>query len=112
MVNILVNNFLDGRRACYLAYARASNVLYLVNDNGDALLPGQSLITSGTANNSQCTVSWSNTPISGNGNSLTLTLSITFSSGFAGYRVFYLAARDVNEGNNTGWQAMGSWAMR
>jgi hypothetical protein len=33
---------------------------------------------------------------------------MTFGAGFAGNRVFYLAARDVNELNNRGWQAMGS----
>jgi len=112
VVNILVNDFLDGRHACYLAYARSYNVLYLMNDNGDALLAGQPLSSGGTTSNSQCTVSWSNTPASGNGNSLTLALSIGFNSGFVGNRVFYLAARDVNEANNTGWQAMGSWTMR
>jgi len=36
--HILLNDFLDGRHACYLAYARSINVLYLVNDAGDGLL--------------------------------------------------------------------------
>ena len=36
------------------------------------------------------------------GITLTLTLNMTFGSGFAGNRVFYLAARDVNEQNNAG----------
>ena len=38
VVNILINNFLDGRNACYLAYSRSAGVLYLVNDAGTALL--------------------------------------------------------------------------
>ena len=42
---------------------------------------------------------------------LPLTLNMTFGAGFAGNRVFYLAARDVNELNNRGWQAMGSWTV-
>jgi len=110
--NILVNNFLDGRHGCYLAYARPINIVYLVNDVGDGLLPGQSLSTSGTVSNSQCTVSWGSGAVVQGGNNVTLTLDIAFSPAFGGNRVFYLAARDRSEGNNTGWQSMGTWTVR
>lgn len=110
--NILVNDALDGRHACYLAYARSINVLYLVNDNGDALLAGQVLNTSGRVSNSQCAVTWSSSPVSGSGNNLTLTLGITFAPAFGGNRIFFLAARDVNEANNTGWNTMGTWTVQ
>ena len=30
-----MNDGIDGRRACYLAYRRPLNALYLVNDTGD-----------------------------------------------------------------------------
>jgi len=110
--NVLVNSALDGRHGCYLAYARPINVLYLVNDNGDGLLPGQSLNASGTLSNSQCTVSWGNNPVAASGNNLSLSLNIGFNSGFGPDLVFYLAARDVNETNNTGWQAMGTWTVQ
>jgi len=110
--NILVNNILNGLSACYLAYARPINVLYLTNDSGDALLPGQSLGTGGTLGNSQCTVSWGNAAVTAAGNYLTLSLNIAFSPAFGGNRIFYLAARDVNEGNNTGWQTMGTWTVQ
>src|ERR1019366_7755257 len=36
IVNVLINTFLDGRAACYLAYSRSANTLYIVGDNGDA----------------------------------------------------------------------------
>ena len=39
VVNVLVNNNLDGRFACYLAYSKPNNLLYLMNDAGTALLP-------------------------------------------------------------------------
>jgi hypothetical protein len=110
--NVLVNSALDGRHGCYLAYARSINVLYLVNDNGDALLPGQSLNTSGTLSNSQCTVSWGSSAVAASGNNLSLSLNIAFNSGFGPNLIFYLAARDVNEANNTGWQAMGTWTVQ
>jgi len=107
--NILINNFIDGRHACYLAYARPLNVLYLVNDTGDALLPGQSLATSGSLSNSQCTVSWASAAANAAGTNLALTLTIAFNALFGGNRVFHLAARDTTEADNTGWQAMGTW---
>ena len=110
--NILINSALDGRHACYLAYARSLNVLYLVNDTGDALLPGQALNASGSINNSQCTVSWGAAPVNASGNGLALTLNIAFSLTFGGNRVFYLAARDIHEGNNTDWQPMGTWTVQ
>jgi len=43
VVNILINNFLDGRAACYLAYSEPLNVLYLVNDSGTGLSAGLAL---------------------------------------------------------------------
>ena len=112
VINMLVNGFLDGRHGCYLAYSRPINTLYLINDNGDALLAGQSLAGSGSLTNSQCTVAWGGGAVVAGGNSLALTLNLTFLSGFGGNRVFYLAARDGNEANNTGWQAMGTWTVQ
>src|SRR6266478_871062 len=37
VLNVLINNALDGRQACYLAYSQPQNVLYLVNDAGTAI---------------------------------------------------------------------------
>ena len=37
--------------------------------------------------------------------------NIAFTAAFNGNRIFYLAARDVNEANNTGWQSMGTWTV-
>ena len=110
--NILINTALDGRHACYLAYARTINVLYLVNDTGTALLPGASLGTSGSISNSQCAASWGNNAVTTNGNNLNLALNIGFSPGCGPNLIFYLAARDLNEANNTGWQASATWVAQ
>jgi len=112
VANILVNGALDGRHACYLAYARSINVLYLVNDTGDGLLPGQSLNIGGNLSNSQCAVSWGSNAVAANGNTLSLSLNIGFTPGFGPNLVFYLAARDVNEANNTDWQAKATWSVQ
>jgi hypothetical protein len=110
--NILINGALDGRQGCYLAYARSFNVLYLANDNGGGLLPGQSLNSTGSLSNSQCMVGWGSNPVAGSGNGLSLSLNIGFTAGFGPNLIFYLAARDGNESNNTGWQAMGTWVAQ
>ncbi|SPF55897.1 exported hypothetical protein [Candidatus Sulfopaludibacter sp. SbA4] len=107
--DILINSSLDGRHACYIAYSQPFNTLYLENDNGDGLLPGQSMAASGSVSNSQCTVSWGGGAVTAGGNNLSLTLNITFTAAFGGDRIVYLAARDVNEANNTDWHAMGTW---
>lgn len=108
VVNMLINNFLDGRQACYLAYSRPFSVLYLVNDSGTGLSPGLTLGGSGTIGNSQCTVASAGSSASGAGNVLTVVLNISFTAAFNGNRVIYLAARDSTDANNSGWQALGS----
>ncbi|MEO8026645.1 MAG: BACON domain-containing carbohydrate-binding protein [Bryobacteraceae bacterium] len=110
VVNILINNALDGRQACYLAYGRSINALYLINDTGDDLLPALVLNGAGSVSNSQCTINGSQSSFTGTGNTLTLALDITFAAGFAGNKITYLAARDVAE-NNSGWQALGTWQV-
>jgi hypothetical protein len=110
--NILINTSIDGRHACYLAFARTINTLYLMNDAGDTLSTGQSMAVAGSVSNSQCTVTWGVGAVSGSGNNLALTLNIGFAASFAGNRTLYLAARDVNEANTTDWQSMGTWTVQ
>jgi hypothetical protein len=111
VVDILINNFLDGRHACYLAYSVPSNTLYLVDDAGDAGGPfagGMVLSGPGSIHNSQCTVTAGSTPVSAGGNVLTLSLNIALGAG--GNQIIYMAARDA-AGNNSGWQALGTWGV-
>ncbi|SPF52652.1 exported hypothetical protein [Candidatus Sulfopaludibacter sp. SbA4] len=49
------------------------------------------------------------TPVNAGGSNLSLTLNIAFTAAFAANRVIYVAARDVNESNNTDWHAMATW---
>ena len=45
-----------------------------------------------------------------NATTLTLKLNVTFTAGFGGNQVVYLAARD-QAGDNSGWQASGVWQV-
>ena len=110
VMNVLINNYLDGRQACYIAYVQQGNVLYLVNDAGDAGGPfAGSLVLSGSGSvgNSQCTINGVGSSAVASGNTLTLTLNMSFSTAFGGNKVVYLAARDTAF-SNTGWQTLGA----
>jgi len=116
IVNVLINSAIDGRQACYLAYVAASNTLFLVDDAGDAGGPFAGGIVlnggGGTIQNSQCAVSGVGSSALSAGNSLTLTLSVTFRGSFTGHWILYVAGRDVVGANNTDWQAMGTWTVQ
>ena len=107
VVNVLINNVLDGRHACYLAYSRPANALYIVADNGDSTkISGKVMDGKGTVGNSQCTVNLAGSSAMGEGNTLTLVLDLSFTASFAGNKVVYTAARDLSQ-NNSGWQTVG-----
>jgi hypothetical protein len=115
-VNVLINNFIDGRQACYLAYVASSNTLVLVNDAGAAAGPyAGSMVLSGSngsVQNGQCSVSGAGSTVAYAAGAMTLTLNITFQAKFAGNRVVYVAGRDIADGNNTDWQAVGTWTVQ
>ncbi len=110
VVNLLINNALNGDAACYVAYSRPLRVLYLVNDGGPAsgLSPGLTLGGSGTLANTQCTIfGTGSSAVETGGDTLQLNLNIGFGSGFAGNRLVYAAARGVDESLNSGWAVVG-----
>jgi len=112
VVDVLINNALDGRRACYIAFTPSSNSLLLVDDAGDAGGPYQGLVLpgSGSIANGQCTINGAGSSATGSGTTLTLTLAITFSAGFAGNKIVYLSAQDKSAANS-GWQALDTWSV-
>lgn len=111
VANILMNSAIDGRHACYLAFVPSSGSLFLVDDAGNAGGPyaGTVIPGGGSVSNSQCAAGGPGSTFSASGNTLTLTIPITFTHGFAGNQLFFLAAR--NNTQNSGWQAVGSAAV-
>jgi hypothetical protein len=117
IVNLIINRFLDGRKACYLAYVAPTNTLILVNDAGDAGGPyAGSMKLDGRTNagisNSQCAVNGSGSAVALSPNTLSLTLNLSFRPAFAANHVIYAAGRDAANGNNTDWQAVGTFTVR
>ncbi len=112
IVNALINQYLDGQRACYIAYSQPSQVLYLVNDQGpgSGLSAGLKLGRSDSVGNSQCTIFSASSSATGSGNLLTLNLDIAFKSDFTGNKIIYLAAQSISN-VSSGWQRMGVFAI-
>ncbi len=111
ITNILVNNGLDAKSACYLAYIASINTVVLVDDAGHAGGPFMGALVPGAATtiqNSQCSVSGAGGSVVSSGGTLTLTLHIAFQPGLRGNQIIYVAGRDVNNLNNTDWQPMGT----
>jgi len=116
VINLLINGAIDGRKACYLAYVPSAGTLYLVDDAGDAGGPfAGSMPINGTnvgVQNSQCAVNGSGSIVTTAANTLSLTLNISLTSALSGNRILYAAGRDGAGGNNSGWQAVGTWSVQ
>jgi len=65
---MLINYGVDGAGACYLQYSPPTNVIYLMNDQGNAWSAGKSLGTAGTLANSQCQLNLAASSVSMSGN--------------------------------------------
>ena len=118
LVDVLFNNYLDGIQACYVAYSKYYGMLLLVDDGGDSAGPYAGYLTvpstgsiTGSMSNSQCTVNGTGSSAAGSGNTLTLTLNVSFTPAFAGNRIFYTAAGNAAGTENSGWQALGAWTV-
>ncbi len=110
VVNVLVNDFVDGRVACYFAYIVGSRTLAIVEDFGNAgALSGGVLGTADVVGNSQCSTNLATATATVSGTNLDLALDLTFTDKLAGDRIFYLAARGSDESRrNSGWQPKGT----
>lgn len=98
--------------ACYIHYDASSNLVYLADNTSANWLGGFVPSSSGSASNSQCTISGTGSspnPTS-SGTQLGLTLTVTFQTSFSGTKNEYLYALD-SSGVYTGWQQMGTWSV-
>ena len=108
----LINSAIDGRAACYVAYYRPGNRLYLYPDNGDGTQATDIALTgNNTISNSQCSISAQGSLVETNGNTLTVKLPIAFKPAFAGFKGVWLAAQTMGAVETCDWQALGAWAV-
>jgi hypothetical protein len=93
---------------CSMSYNPATNLLALQDDSGTTWQ--SALLGSGTVQNSQCTVNLAASSESTNGQVLSLALSLTFNSAYAGAKNIYSYATPIN-GVSTGWKTVGTWSI-
>ena len=105
-VGVLFNTAAAASGACAVIYNSAQSTLALLTDAGaqpaGSIAPG-----SGSQQNSQCVLSGSGSSVSVFGNTLTLSLTLTFLPAFTGTKNVYMDAANLYEAVN--WQAEGSW---
>ncbi len=105
---ILVNASAGTSFACWITYVPSSNSFALADDT-----PSAGSVTTppgGTSvQNDQCTLNAGLSSAAISGNTLTLTVSLTFQSGFAGAKSVYLSAADATSA--TGFVTLGSWTV-
>ena len=96
---------------CYL-YATQSTppLLWLMSDDGTTWSSPITLGSSGTLQNSQCTVNAAGSSFSGTGNNVTLNLALSFTASFGGAQNVYTSAQDATW-LSTGWQQLGTWTV-
>jgi hypothetical protein len=107
---LLVASSLNGTSACYIGYVRATNTLWLADDGGSNFQGPVTVGTSGTLQNTQCTLKAASSTATGSGTDLTLAFSVDFTSAFAGNKNLYGYALDIDN-YDSGWQLRGAWTV-
>jgi hypothetical protein len=107
----LINTAVSGTGACYVFYNPALGSVTLANDGYTSLLGPMTLGMAATLQNSQCTVNGATSSATWSANTLTLNLSLTFNTAFAGAKSLFGYARSVG-GLFSGWQTLGAWTVQ
>ncbi len=106
--HLIFNSSLTGNGACYVIYDRNWNQLLIANDQGNGVLASTAPGSSVTLANDQCSVVNSQVAFSPSGNTVKLTLTMTFAPSFTGPKNVY--ANILNSSYVPGtWQQIGTW---
>src|SRR5262249_5603472 len=106
----LFNWTLSNWSACEFLYSAPLNRIYLINDAGTGWLAAAAPGAVGVLQNSQCALDTSKSSVFGTGNSLVLTISLTFKAALRGSNTVFLYAAS-NSGLISGWQNRGTWTV-
>lgn len=102
-MNILFNTTVSGQNACWIYF---NGGLYLASDDG-TLWENANDPNNRTAQNSQCTVTWTPTQST---DSAILNATITFNSSFTGTKNIYMHGHNT-QGGDTGYTLQGTWTI-
>lgn len=118
-INFLLNSSLNGANGCWLYYQPtqtnghpAQGILNLASDDtmnwSQSTVISSSSTTADPIHNSQCSVYGGPTMVQGSEDTLTLTITLTFTSAFAGPKQTFVRANDVL-GHDSTYQQLGSF---
>jgi len=96
---------------CMLYYNNATNQLNFLNDASTAWTPWTVGTSTVSLQNSQCSVNVAGVSVTPNGNTLTISLPVTFKPGFAGTQQIWSYVSGTLNNVTSGWHQMGSWAV-
>jgi hypothetical protein len=104
-----INTVVSGSSACWMYYARSTNMLYLANDAGAFAISPITVGTAGTLSNSQCSINVGTSSAVPSGNTLTLNLAISFTPAFTGAKNIYMYVQNATQSN--GFTQEGTWTV-
>ncbi|MBN9662464.1 MAG: SBBP repeat-containing protein [Acidobacteria bacterium] len=92
-MRVLIHSQQTASQACYLAVERATQIIYLADDSGSNWV--QTVMgSSGTARNSQCSVSGAGSSMGLSGGLATVVLNVSFTAAFNGTKSVWANATD------------------
>lgn len=107
---LIMNATFNTVNACYINYVSGSNTVYLSSDDNSSWTPVR-LGTSQMAENSYCVLSGTGGLVQSSGNTVTLTLPLSFKTSFNGQRFVWIGTTD-QENMTTGWQRMAAFTVQ
>jgi hypothetical protein len=108
-VEIDIANTLTATNACLIYFMPAYNMVWLANNAGTAWTGPDTLGSTATLQNSQCSINMAGSKFTGSGTSLALNLALTGTA--AGSNNIYVYAAD-NSGLSTNWQTAATWTEK
>jgi alpha-tubulin suppressor-like RCC1 family protein len=96
--------------SCYVHHDPATNIFYLLGDDG-ATWFGLRGATTGTVQNSQCVLRGKDSTRVNNGNDLTVTFDLQFKDAYVGQKEVFARASDL-DGNLVQWKSTGAWRVQ
>jgi uncharacterized repeat protein (TIGR01451 family) len=100
----------SGANSCLIYYSIPGNQLFVDNNASTAWSAGAAPGAAVTVSSSQCSLNVAGASVTASGATITLTLPLTFPSGYAGSKNIYMLAVS-SSGAGSGWQLMGNWTV-
>lgn len=109
VVELMVAPSAGSAQSCRVRYDRSTGLLGLAADSG-LTWSTVALGSSSSVGNSQCSLTGSGATAVSAGDTLTVTATVSFATGFAGPRQLYVNASSLN-GEETGFSQVGGWTV-